>query len=92
MNTAELAGKIAAEHGLTKSSAKTVIVGVLDAIAETAASGGETTFPGFGKFVVKETPEREGRNPVTGETITIAAGKKLAFQPAKAIKERLNAG
>jgi DNA-binding protein HU-beta len=91
MNLVDLAGKIAAEHGLTKNNAKTLITGVLKAIADNAVAGEETTLPGFGKFVVKNTPEREGRNPTTGEPVTIAAGKKLAFQPAKAIKELLNA-
>jgi DNA-binding protein HU-beta len=46
--------------------------------------------PGFGKFKVKETPAREGRNPATGETIKIAASKKLTFTPAKAVKDALN--
>ena len=41
-------------------------------------------------FKVKDSPAREGRNPATGETITIAASKKLTFTPAKAIKDRLN--
>ena len=40
---------------------------------------------------VKETAEREGRNPSTGETMTIAPGKKMSFAPAKGVKEKLNA-
>lgn len=44
----------------------------------------------FGKFKVKESPAREGRNPSTGATIQIAASKKLAFTPAKAVKDQLN--
>lgn len=50
----------------------------------------EPRLPGFGKFKVKETPEREGRNPSTGATIKISASKKLSFTPAKAIKDALN--
>ncbi len=45
---------------------------------------------GFGKFKVKATPAREGRNPSTGATIKIAASKKLRFTPAKAVKDALN--
>ena len=45
---------------------------------------------GFGKCKVKSTPEREGRNPGTGATITIKASKKLGFTPAKAVKDKLN--
>jgi DNA-binding protein HU-beta len=59
-------------------------------IAEAAKTGTETNVPGFGKFKVKETPAREGRNPATGETIKIAASKKLTFTPAKAVKDALN--
>lgn len=45
---------------------------------------------GFGKFKVQDKPERDGRNPSSGETIKIAASKKLVFQPAKALKEAVN--
>jgi DNA-binding protein HU-beta len=46
--------------------------------------------PGFGKFKVKESAAREGRNPSTGEAIKIPASKKLSFTPAKAVKDQLN--
>lgn len=44
---------------------------------------------GFGKFVVKDRPERQGRNPATGEAITIAASKNVAFTAAKGLKDKL---
>lgn len=91
MTTAnEIADKIAADNGLTKTQAKSIVDSVFKAIADAAASGAETSLPGFGKFKVKETPEREGRNPSTGATIKISASKKLSFTPAKAIKDALN--
>jgi DNA-binding protein HU-beta len=91
MTTAnEIADKIATEQNLTKAQAKTVVDGIFKAIADAATSGSETSIPGFGKFKVKATPEREGRNPSTGATIKIAASKKLTFTPAKAIKDALN--
>lgn len=91
MTTAnEIAEKIASENNLTKAQAKTIVDGVFKAVTEAAAGGTETSIPGFGKFKVKETPEREGRNPSTGATIKIAASKKLTFTPAKAIKDALN--
>ena len=55
-----------------------------------AADGEEISLAGFGKFKVKATPEREGRNPANGEKITIAASKKITFAPAKAVKDALN--
>ena len=88
--TNEIADKIAAEQSLTKAQAKTIVESVFKQIADSAQSGVETSLPGFGKFKVKETPERDGRNPSTGATIKIAASKKLTFMPAKAIKDALN--
>ena len=91
MTTAnEIADKIAAEQNLPKVQAKAIVDGLFKAIADAAASGDETSIPGFGKFKVKDTPAREGRNPSTGETIEIAASKKLTFTPAKALKDALN--
>ena len=90
MNNADLAEKIAEANGLTKADARKVVDGVFAAIADAAASGEEIAINGFGKFKVKATPERDGRNPSTGATIKIAASKKLAFAPAKAVKDRLN--
>ncbi|MGQ2908822.1 MAG: HU family DNA-binding protein [Aliihoeflea sp.] len=88
--TNEIADKIAAEQGLTKSQTKVIVESVLKQIADAAKSGAETSLPGFGKFKIKETPAREGRNPSTGAAIKIAASKKLTFAPAKAVKDALN--
>ena len=88
--TNEIADKIAAEHSLTKGQSKAVVEAVFSAITAAATSGAETSIPGFGKFKVKDTPEREARNPATGATIKVAAQKKVAFTPAKALKDALN--
>ncbi|MGE8106444.1 HU family DNA-binding protein [Allorhizobium sp. NPDC080224] len=88
--TNEIADKIASEHNLTKAQAKAIVESVFSQIAEAAKAGAETSIPSFGKFKVKDTPEREGRNPATGATIKIAAAKKLAFTPGKALKDALN--
>lgn len=91
MTTAnEIADKIATDNNLTKAQAKNIVDSVFKQIADAAQSGAETSLPGFGKFKVKETPARDGRNPSTGATIKIAASKKLTFTPAKAIKDALN--
>ncbi|MEZ5784481.1 MAG: HU family DNA-binding protein [Rhizobiaceae bacterium] len=91
MTTAnESADKIATDNNLTKAQAKNIVDSVFKQIADAAQSGAETSLPGFGKFKVKETPARDGRNPSTGATIKIAASKKLTFTPAKAIKDALN--
>ena len=91
MTTAnEIADMIAAENGLTKTQGKSIVDSVFKAIADAAASGAETNLPGFGKFKVKDSPAREGRNPSTGAPIKIAASKKLSFTPSKTIKDALN--
>lgn len=91
MTTAtEIADKLATEHNLTKTQGKALVDSVFKAIAEAAAAGEEISLPAFGKFKVKSTPEREGRNPSTGAAMKIAATKKLTFAPAKALKDSLN--
>lgn len=90
MNTSDLADKIAADHGLTKGNAKAVVESVLKAITDAAAAGVEVSLAGFGKFKIQDRPAREGRNPQSGVAMKIAASKKLAFVPAKAVKDALN--
>ena len=90
MNNADLAETVATDHGLTKVDAKKIVDAVFVAIGDAAATGAEISLPGFGKFKVKDSPAREGRNPANGETIQIAASKKLTFVPAKAVKDKLN--
>lgn len=90
MNNADLAEALAASNGLTEADARKYVDGVLAAIADAAAKGEEVALNGFGKFKVKATPARKGRSPAIGQTIQIAASKKLAFAPAKAVKDRLN--
>ena len=60
-----------------------------DLLAELKANGGKAVVREVGTFTVKETPERQGRNPGTGEPIMIAAGKRLAFKPSPALKRKL---
>ena len=90
MNTNELIAQIAEAHGVSKAQAKSIVEDILKNIVDAAASGAEVSLPGFGKFKVKATPEREGRNPANGEKIKIAASKKLIFSSAKSVKDLLN--
>jgi len=90
MNNNELAERLASEQGVTKAAARKFVDAVFAAIGDAAAKGEEVSLNGFGKFKVKASAAREGRNPATGATITIKASKKLAFTPAKAVKDKLN--
>jgi DNA-binding protein HU-beta len=90
MNLTDLVDRLAEQQQLTKVSAKEAIEAILAAITDAAVKGEEISLPGFGKFKVASRVAREGRNPATGATIKIAASKKLAFTPAKAVKDALN--
>ena len=87
MNATELVAKLSEAHGVSKGQAKSIVDDFLKNIVDSAASGAEVSLPGFGKFKVKATPEREGRNPGSGEKIKIAASKKLTFSSAKSVKD-----
>jgi len=90
MNNSDLAEKLAASTGTTKADAKKTVDAIFALIGEAAVAGEEVSLNGFGKFKVKASPAREGRNPSTGAAIQIAASKKLTFAPAKAVKDKLN--
>jgi len=90
MNHAELSDSVAASLGLSKAEGKKAVDAVFAAIVDAAAKGDEVSVNGFGKFKIRESAARVGRNPSTGATIQIAASKKLGFGAAKAVKDRLN--
>ena len=75
---------------LTKRVTAEVVQAVFDAIKEGLVAGNDVTLPQLGKLKVKEVPARTGRNPKTGETLTIAAKKKAAFTASSTLKADLN--
>ncbi len=89
MTTAnEIADKIATEHSLTKAQSKAIVAAVFAAIT-TAATSGTSSIPGFGKFKVKDTPEREARNPGTGAVIKIAAAREARIHTSQGAQGRV---
>ena len=91
INTADLIERVAVEHGVAKDYTKKILDTAFAAIFAASSAGEEVALAGFGRFRVTDRAERQGRNPATGETITIAASKKLAFTAAKNIRDALNA-
>jgi DNA-binding protein HU-beta len=89
MSKTDLVNVVAAKTELKKKDVELVVNAAFDAIVEALKAGDKVQLIGFGTFEVKETAEREGRNPKTGETITIAAGKKPAFSASKALKDAI---
>jgi DNA-binding protein HU-beta len=89
MKTADVIDHVVSQAGMEKSVAKKAIEAVFAGIVDAAKKGEEVNLPGFGRFKVKDSPARQGRNPATGETIEIAASNKLGFSPAKQVKDAL---
>lgn len=90
MTKNELADGIAQRADLTGPQARNALDAAIEVISGELASGREVSISGFGKFSVSNRAARQGRNPATGATITIAASKAAKFSPAKALKDRLN--
>ena len=89
MNKAELIQAVAEKSGLTKKQAEAAVAAVLDSVKDAMKAGDKVSLVGFGTFAVKERAEREGKNPATGETITIAACKVPSFAAGKALKDAI---
>jgi DNA-binding protein HU-beta len=85
LNTTELIDAVAEANGLQKSKAKDIVTSIFTSIVDAAKAGDEVSINGFGRFSVKSRPEREGRNPRTGETLKIAASKSLGFKMSKPV-------
>lgn len=90
MNTGDLIERVAAENAVSKEHTKKIIDSVVAAILASARAGEEVALAGFGRFKVTDRPERQGRNPATGQAMTIAASRKLTFTPAKNVRDALN--
>ena len=90
MNKTELIAAVAEKAEISKKDAEKAVKAFTDAVAEELAKGGKVQLVGFGNFEVSERPAREGRNPSTGETMTIAASKTPKFKPGKALKDEIN--
>ena len=90
MNKTELVAAIAEKAEQSKKSAEAALKAFEDVVAEELKKGEKIQMVGFGTFEVSERAAREGRNPQTGETMTIAASKAPKFKAGKALKDMLN--
>ena len=90
MNKSELIDAIAAAAELTKADAGRALDGFIKAVEDALKRDEKVTLVGFGTFEVKERAERKGRNPQTGEEITIQAAKIPSFKVGKSLKDAVN--
>lgn len=83
----QLAAQLAESQELPKKQAEALLTELMAMATEHLKKGDKVRLTGVGTLQVRARPARTGRNPATGATIQIAASKKIAFQPAKELKE-----
>ncbi|MBI3291765.1 MAG: HU family DNA-binding protein [Elusimicrobia bacterium] len=86
MNKAQLIQRVARESRLKKSQATRAVKGLVRTIREALKLGDKISLSGLGTFKIKPRKARKGRNPKTGETIQIPAGRKISFKPSFSLK------
>lgn len=89
MTKTELIATIAENTGITKKDAERVVNATFETIAAKLAAGEKVQIAGFGIFETKTREARTGRNPLTGETVQIAAKRAPVFKAGKALKDRV---
>jgi DNA-binding protein HU-beta len=90
MTKTQLVAALAETMGSDKKSASAALDAVAEVVAREVAAGGAVTLPGIGKISCKARPERQVRNPATGETMTKAADKQVKVTIAKVLKDSVN--
>lgn len=90
MTKADLADLIHERLSCQKREAVELVDLTLDILKEAIATEGHVKISGFGNFVVRQKANRNGRNPQTGEAITITSRKILTFKPSVILKNRIN--
>jgi len=90
MNKSELSARVADAVSLSGTQAASAVNAVFLAIADALARGETVTVAGFGTFTTRRREARQGRNPRTGESITIAASTTPAFKAGKALRDAVN--
>lgn len=90
MNKGEVVDKMAEAANLSKADAGRALEAFIGAVSDALKSGDNVAIAGFGSFEVRARAARTGRNPKTGEALTIAASKAPAFKPGKALKDSVN--
>lgn len=89
MNKQELVEAIAKQSGHSNAEASRYLEAIIEAVEEDLKRDEEIRITGFGKFSVRERSAREGRNPQTGEPMTIPASKTPAFSAGNALKKAI---
>ena len=90
MTKAELVEEVSEKTGLPKKQAEIVVNTVFESIVETLKTGEKIELRGFGSFRIRQRNARQGRNPKTGDTVSVPAKRIPYFKPGKELRELLN--
>lgn len=90
MNKTELVEKVATSTGLSKTQADAALNAFIEAVTDALKTGDKVSLKGFGTFEVRSREERVGRNPRTGESMTIPSSRIPAFKASSALKSEVN--
>lgn len=89
MTKADIVEKLHQQLGMPKKEAYNHVEALLELMKATLSKGGKVKITGFGTFTVRHKQHRRGRNPQTGEAITIGARRVLAFKPSPVLKREI---
>lgn len=90
MNKSELIGRIAEVANMTKKDTERFLNAFVEVVQQTLAQGDSVSILGFGTFLARERSAREGRNPRTGDPITIPASRIPVFRPGRGLRESVS--
>ena len=90
MTKADIVERVSEKTGFTKRESQDLVESVLSIVKTTLETGENVKISGFGKFEVKQKADRRGRNPQTGESITIESRRILSFKPSTLLRSALN--
>jgi DNA-binding protein HU-beta len=90
LKKSELVERMAEREGMSKKYATTALDAMLASITDALKRGETVMLPGFGTFLVRNRSERQGRNPLTGEAVIMAARRVPVFKPGKTLKESVS--
>ncbi len=91
MNRKAMTKAIKESTGCSQKAVEEVLNSFIENLTTELSNGGGFSWVGFGSFTVRESKERQGRKPSTGEVITIPASKRVKFTAGKALKDAVNA-
>ncbi len=90
MTKSDIVERIHSRVGFSKKESAELVESIFDIIKSTLEERDKIKIAGFGNFIVKEKSDRRGRNPQTGESITIEARKVLSFKPSQVLRAAIN--